>query len=133
MNNKNTKLILFAAVIIAAGSTAFAGGPHRGPDGIDTAARIVDLVLRVVRPVETVVVTPAPVVTQTVYTTPVVYSTPVVTQTVVTREVYTAPVVYTQTYYSAPPAPRPRYYQPAPPRGGKQGPGNNRPGPGPRR
>jgi|GEM_PF-5821337 hypothetical protein len=134
-----TTLLFAGAVFITAGSL-YAGPPrpYHDRDGIDTAARIVDLVTSVIRPVPVVVVQPAPVVIEQV---------PAVTRTVYTvspgvtvQTVYQFPgTVYTETIYA--PAP-PRYYyaprypdrgpRPLPNRGPNRGP-DRFPDRGPRR
>lgn len=114
MNSKKIITLLFASAICLTGSALYAGGPghesRRDRDGVDTASRIVDLVLRVIRPETTVVVqAPAPVVTRTVYTVP---------QPTVERTVYVFPgTVYTETVYEVSYPVRPVYAEPpAPPR-----------------
>ncbi len=118
MNSKKIITLLFASAICLTGSALYAGGPGHEPrrdrDGVDTAARIVDLVLRVIRPETTVVVqtpAPVPVVTRTVYAVPR-------PQPTVERTVYVFPgTVYTETVYEVSYPVRPVYVeQSTPPR-----------------
>ena len=60
---KTTKIMMLAAVMFV-GTAAFAGprGGHHKRDGLDLAAGIVGLVMQVLNPQPTVVVTPPPAV-----------------------------------------------------------------------